>query len=236
MAGALHPLRPDAFPATTSWPAKPRDADRGEVRWRSRCALASSIMHIPQLVQAAVALPTVRDDRRAGLDTILDERMQRGRRRITHNLHSASSKALRFQDVHCYGSQGLLATSTAPGEPWLKAANVGLVHFHDPGKTLSSRPHQHRAQPVQHGPSRLVGTDLQRTLDAQSRNAVLAADEQPTGHEPDRQRRSSPVEDRARCNRRAASTGYAHHPTVAQPFSPPHCGQTKPAGQRSHSR
>jgi len=61
-------------------------------------------------------------------------------------------------------------------------------------------PHQHRPQPVQHRPRRLVGADLQRALRAQRGDAVLLRGEHPAGGEPHRQRRPPAVEQRA-CRR-----------------------------------
>ena len=91
------------------------------------------------------------------------------------------------------------STSTAAGEP------------------LPARAHQHRPQPVQHRPRGLVRADLQRPLHALRRDAVLLGGEQPERHEPHRQRRARPIEDRSRGHRRTRSTRRAPEPPIAQP-------------------
>ena len=64
-------------------------------------------------------------------------------------------------------------------KPGLLTADVGLVHLHRPGQPLPARADQHRPQPVQHRPRRLVRADLQRPLQAQRRDPVLLGGEQP---------------------------------------------------------
>ena len=48
---------------------------------------------------------------------------------------------------------------------------------------------------MQHHPRGLVGAVLQRALQAQRRDAILAAREEPAGVEPHRQRRAGAIED-----------------------------------------
>jgi hypothetical protein len=114
----------------------------------------------------------------------------------------------------------LLALGPAAAQPGLPTPNVGLVYLDDPSEPFTPRAHQHRSQPMQHRPRRLVGTDLQCSLQAQRGDAILAAGEEPAGSEPDRQRRAGPVEDRTRCHRRAAAAPGALEPSVGQPPAP----------------
>jgi hypothetical protein len=63
------------------------------------------------------------------------------------------------------------------------------------GRWRSARPGtQHRSQPVQQRPGRLVRADLQRPLQILRRDPVPGGGEQPAGMEPHSQRRPRPVE------------------------------------------
>ena len=87
------------------------------------------------------------------------------------------------------------------------------------------------ASPTQSGRSRSPGP-----LQAQRRDAVLARGEQPAGGEPYRERGARAVEDGARRHRGTVAAPRAHEAAIAEPPAWPQPGQTKPAGQRSHSR
>ena len=118
---------------------------------------------------------------------------------------------------HRNTGQDLLALGAATGKPGLVPTEVGLIDLHHPAEQIPARPHQHRPQPVQHGPHGVIRTDLQRPLQAQRRHPVLAGREHPAHREPDRQRGTRPVEDRARGHRRTTSAGPALEPAIAQP-------------------
>src|SRR5665213_3115033 len=66
-------------------------------------------------------------------------------------------------------------------------------------------------------PNRLIGTDLQRALQAQRRDPVFAGGKMPAGSKPDRERSSGSVEDGACRHRGAAAASCAHDPAVAGP-------------------
>ena len=76
--------------------------------------------------------------------------------------------------------------------------------------------HQHRPQPMQHGPCGLVRADFQYALHTQSRDAVFGCREKPAGCEPYRQRRARPIKDRTRRHRRSVAACRAHEATVPQ--------------------
>lgn len=179
-------------------------------------ALAARFVTIAELVQTPVPLPAVRDDRRARFDVIRDEGMERGRRCVRQRCHSAPAVPLRFLDLHRDTGQYLLALRTAAGQSCLVATDVGFINLNDPGKPFTSGAHQHRSQPMQHRPHRLVGADLQRPLQAQRRNAVLSAGEEPASVEPDRQWSTGPVEDRTGGHRSTAAVPGTLEPGVAQ--------------------
>ena len=55
-----------------------------------------------------------------------------------------------------HSDQGLLAPGTSAGQPWLVAADEGLIHLDDASQPFAARTHQHRPQPVEHRPRRRV--------------------------------------------------------------------------------
>ena len=152
----------------------------------------------------------------AWFNVVGHERMQRGRGGVGERRHTAPAHPFRLADLDRHASQDLLAPSPATGQVWLHTTDVGLVHLHHPGQPSPPWTYPHRAESMQHRPRRLIGTDFQRPFQAQRRNPVLAAGEQPGGVEPNRQRRSRTVEDRARGRRGTAPAPGAHQSAVAE--------------------
>ena len=180
-------------------------------------ALAAPIVDVAEPVQAEVPRPPVGDHRGARLHVIGDERVQRGRGGVLDRRHPASTEPLGTVDLHGNTGEDLLASLPPASQSRLLPADEGLVHLHRPVQPLPARSHQHRPQAVQHRPRGLVGADFERPLQAQRRDAVLAAGEQPAGGEPHRQRRPGPVEDRARGHRSANPATSALEPSVVHP-------------------
>lgn len=148
---------------------------------------------------------------------ICDEEVQRFGRRIRQRKHAAPAQPGRLPDLDRDAGQHLLAPGSATCQPRLITADVCLIHFDHPSQSVPTRAHQHRPQPLQHCPRRLVGTNLERPLEAQRRDPVFAGGEQPAGGEPDRERRAGPVKDRARSHRRAVAAPGAPDAPVASP-------------------
>ena len=111
-------------------------------RWQERAGvlaagsgrpLATSVMDIADLLEPAVARPAVGDHRRARLNVICHEGVQRGGRRIGQRQHPAPADAFRRLDLHGDAGQHLLAPGSTAGQPRLLTADVGLIHLHHPG-------------------------------------------------------------------------------------------------------
>ena len=156
-------------------------------------ALAAPVVDVAEPLQPAVALPAVGDDSRARFDVIGDEQVQRGSRCVGERCHSTPAEPCRLPDLHRDAGQDLLAPGPAAAQPRLLTADVGLIHLHHPRQPVPPRAHQHRPQSMQDRPCGLVGAHLQRPLQAQRRDPVLAGGKQPAGAEPHCQRRSRPV-------------------------------------------
>jgi len=182
--------------------------------------LAAPVVDVAERVQPAVALPGIGDYRGSRLDVVGDEGMRRVRGRIGQRRHPAPADPLRLADLDSDAGQDLLAPGAPAAQPRLLPADIGLIHLHRAGQSISARPHQYRPQSMQDRPRGLVRADLQRPLQTQRGDTVLAGGEQPTEGEPHRQRRARPVEDRARRRRGAHLAAGALEPPIAQPPAP----------------
>jgi len=129
-------------------------------------SLAEGDADIAELVDPTVARPAVGDDRRTGLDVLDDERMQRRGRRIRQRRDAASAHSLGLVDLYSDASEDLLSPSSSALQTWLLATNERLVDLDSAREPFASRPLEHGAEPVQHRPSRLVGTELQGSVKA----------------------------------------------------------------------
>ena len=143
-----------------------------------------------------VARPGVGDERRSLFDVLGDETLERGRRRVGEHGHAAppESSGLSALDSHAY--QDLLAPLSATTKPGLLATEVGLVDFDGAGEPVAPGTDEHRAEPVQHRPGRLVGAELKGPLQALRRDPILRRRELPAHREPHREWRPAPVEQR----------------------------------------
>jgi hypothetical protein len=92
------------------------------------------------------------------------------------------------------GPSSLLSAAAQSG---LLAAEVRLIDFDGAGEAVAPGTDEHRAEPVQHRPGRLIGAELKGPLQALRRDPVLRRRELPAHREPHRERRSAPVEQSA---------------------------------------
>lgn len=124
----------------------------------------------------------------------------------------AAPRQRQHRDAH----QHLLALRAPASERRLLTTEVALIDLHDALEPLAAGTHQHRAQPLQHRPRRVIRADLERALQTQCCYPVLLGREQPAGHEPHRQRRARLLEDRPGRHRSALAALTALVPPVRQ--------------------
>lgn len=118
--------------------------------------LAARLVGVAEVVDAAVAPPPVGDDVRPRLDVRGDEGVQRGGGAIAQDRHPGPAVSSRLLDLDCHADQGFLAFGSPAPQPRLLAPDVGFVHLYRPRQPVPPRPHQDRAEPVQHRPRGLV--------------------------------------------------------------------------------
>ena len=87
-----------------------------------------------------------------------------------------------------------LLIASKPGRA-LTARFMGVAASVQP--KVASWTNEHGPQPVKHGPLGLIGTDIERPLQTQRSDPVLAGGEQPASGEPQGQGRACAVEDRS---------------------------------------
>jgi len=161
-------------------------------------ALAAPVVAVTELVDPAVALPGVSDDRRSG-----------STRAVTMGCDDSAGPSVRIairQRPRRFGPLMSMANPTSAFLPLARppdrpgsSADVGLVRLDGPDQPVPLWSHERRPQPVQDRPG--GGADLEGALQAERRNAVLRRGEQPAGSEPHRERRPGSVEDRGRRKR-----------------------------------
>jgi hypothetical protein len=139
--------------------------------------LAARFVGVTESADTPVGRPGIGDHLRPWLDVLGDEGVQRGGGDVRDYRHAAAPLPSWLFDLDRYADQGLLAFGPAAPQPWLLAADVGLIHLDRARQPVPARTHQDRAQPVQHRPRRGTGADLELTLEAQSRDPVLLCSE-----------------------------------------------------------
>jgi hypothetical protein len=181
---------------------------------KEHVGLSAGLGHVDRAVDVVgpdgrgIRLQPIGHHRRAWLDVVPKERAQRDRLRVEDHPQAASAKALGVVQLHGHRDESLPRGSSAPF-PGADPAEGRLVHLHDAGQPISARPHHRGAQPVEHGPHRLVGTEPEEAMERERRNAVLRRCHVPSHREPDGQRGARAVEDRPSRDRHAATAGLA---------------------------
>lgn len=162
-----------------------------------------------------VRLQPIGHHRRARLDGIPQERVQRDGLRVGDHPQAASPEALGLVQLDGHSNERLPRGSSAPF-PGADPSEEGLVHLDDAGQAIPARPHHRGTQPVQHGPGRLVGTEPEEAMERERRDTVLRGGHVPGHREPDRERRARAVEDRPGRDRHAATARLAPEAAVLQ--------------------
>lgn len=156
-------------------------------------------LDVDRLVDVAVsdgwriAGPGVGDEHRSLFDVLGDETLERGRRRVGEHGHAAPTES---SELDGHADQDLLALLPAATKLGLLATEVGLVDFDGAGEPVAPGTDEHRAEPVQHRPGRLVGAELKGPLQALRLDPILRRRELPAHREPRREWRPAPLEQR----------------------------------------
>ncbi len=157
-------------------------------------------LDVDRLVDVAVsdgwriARPGIGDERRSLFDVLGDEALERGRRRVGEHGHAAPTESSGLSELDGHADQDLLALLPAAAQSGLLATEVGLVDFDGAAEPVAPGTDEHRAEPVQHRPGRLVGAELKGPLQALRRDPVLRRRELPAHREPHRERRPASIE------------------------------------------
>ena len=107
-----------------------------------------------------IAGPGVGDERRPRFDVLGYEALERGRRRVGEHRHAAPTEPSGLSELNGHADQDLLALLAATTKAWFLATEVGFVDFDGAAEPVAPGTDEHRAEPVQHGPGRLVGAEL----------------------------------------------------------------------------
>jgi hypothetical protein len=197
------------------------------------------------LGQATERFETIGVDRRLSGDVAYGEIGEGAAAEVRNDFHSSTSRSLApfFHRDRDKGGFPTLQLTTA-AETRLGPANPGVVEFHLAVQRLPRRIHHGPAEFVEDQPGRFVPADPQLALEQQGRHPALIGRHQIGGPEPQRQRRSRPVENRSRGQRRLvaavrtlppAPIAQGEGPRVAAPWTaktirPPADFQVLPAG------
>ena len=137
-------------------------------------------LDVDRLVDVAVsdgwriAGPGVGDERRPLFDVLGDETLERGRRRVGEHRHAAPTEPSGLSELDSHADQDLLALLAATTKAWFLATEVGFVDFDGAAELVAPGTDEHRTEPVQHGPGRLVGAELERALQAEGQDPSFA--------------------------------------------------------------
>src|SRR6266536_2428956 len=159
-------------------------------------------MSIACLIQAGKLFQAISVDRRARRDGLLDECQQRRRLKIGNYRHPCAARpgsTLLVGDGHerCFSPFQLAA---AP-QPVLWTSHPRVVQFDLAVQGFARHVYHCPLQLMQQQPSRFIPADRQLSLEQQRRNPAFVGGHQIGGPKPQGQRRSRPVEHRARCYR-----------------------------------
>src|SRR5690606_23917617 len=147
------------------------------------------------------------------LDRLLHEGNQTGRRGVAHAAHAQASHTDAFLLYgHC---NQRFAFGLTAGNAFFRAAPIGLVDLHHAAEPLASRPHHRPPQLVQPSPSRLIAAEAEHALQPERARSVLLRSDVPHRAEPQPQRLTRVLEDRAGGHRRLPTAKGALEPNLA---------------------
>jgi uncharacterized membrane protein len=184
----------------------PRQKLRGPFRIRP-----SDLDFVPEasLPQSGVSRPTVRDHNRARFHGVFHKREQTVCGGVDNSSHSNPSDPGSI-GLRCNDHQGLVSQVPATSA-FFNPSHQRFIHLDLARKPIPSRPHHGPPQLLQAGPSSLVASEAQQTLQAKRTDAVLLVSDPPDGAKPSPKRKMASMEDRPGRHGGLVSTVSAHH-------------------------
>lgn len=157
---------------------------------------------------------------------------------VGQDLHPGSSEPTRLQDLNGHAYQGFLALGSSAAQSWLFAADVGLVHLHRAGQSVSAGAHQHERSrcSIAHAVAYEPISSERCRLNADMPSLPEANNHQASNHTVSGvRRRSNSVP--AVTDVRPPQPAHLYPPSATrQPPVWSQRGHKKPSGQRSQSR
>jgi len=152
-------------------------------------------------------------DRRAGFDVLLNKRLERFGFCVGDNLQAAAPETFWGEQFHGDRYQHL-SFGTAPAFAVPHPSKDGFINLDLPGQHIVPGMADCAPEPVQHRPSRLIGTEPEDTMQRFGGNAIFSSGQMPSGGKPNGQRCSGSVKDRARRSRYTTDTRFTPPPPV----------------------
>src|SRR3989338_1433543 len=149
---------------------------------------------------------------RASLDVLLNKRLERFGFGVGDDLQAAAPEALGGKQFHG-DSHKHFSFGSAPALAVPHTSEDSLIHFDVPRQHVVPGMADRAPEPVQHRPSRLIGTESEDPMQRFGGNAVFSGGQVPRGGNPSGQRGSGAME---YCTRRG---GYAVTAHIAPPFT-----------------
>lgn len=161
---------------------------------------------------------------RTRFDMLLNKRLERFGFRVGDDLQAATPEAFGRQQLHGNSHQHLaFGAASALAVP--HATKNRLVHLDVTGQHVVPGMADRAPEPVQHRPSRLIGTESEDPMQRFGGYAIFSRGQVPGSSKPNGQRRSGAVKDRARRG------GYAVAARIAPPFTVLHAPALGPVAR-----
>lgn len=174
----------------------------------------NDFMKVTEKSQIAISLPVVCSDRTFFFYTLFCKPCETGRRCIRNDIQPYSSYFVFALILYGYGNQNFSFCSSSSLSRFL-SANIGLVNFNQPGKSITSGPYHRTSQLMQPNPRGFVTAQFKNSLNVFSTCTVFLARYPPDCTKPEHQGLSSSFKNSTGSNRTLVSTRGAPKQTRA---------------------
>ncbi len=183
--------------------------DTGQKRRDCLPAPADHLVIVPATAQPLATFPSVRDHRGSRPDGALHERQKTLGGGVRHRTQTDASDAFPL-DLRGDHYQDLVSQMPmAP--PGFHPTHIRFFHLYVPNQSVSVRPDHGAPEFLQAGPSGLVASKAQQTLQTKRADTVLLIGDQPDGAEPSPKRKMTSMDDRPGRHRGLVSAVGTHH-------------------------